>query len=127
MCHKTCRQLQPLDVAVPQWMEAMFFRVVLTPDCAFLLSAHSYSRWQGCAPLDFLTDHINGLPNTHNCQHAMVVGDLNYHLVGRTYEDFLDAQGLVNHVDFPTHVLGGFLDSVLSHPEGDVVTCTQLG
>ena len=127
VCHKSSLQLQTLEVNTPEWMEAMFFRVVLNPNSALLLCAHYRPQWQGRAPLDFLTDHLDGLLTIHNCQHVVIVGDLNYHLVQGAYEDLLAVQGLVDHVDFPTHVQGGTLDPVISDLGDDTITCSQLG
>lgn len=47
VCHKNNLQPQPLNAAAPEWMEVMFFRVVLAPD-----SKHYCPQWQGQALLD---------------------------------------------------------------------------
>ena len=127
ICHKSCLQVQILEVNTPEWMEVMFLRVILNSNSALLLCAHYRPQWQGRAPLDFLTDHLDDLLTRYDCQHVMIVGDLNYHLVQSAYDDLLSVQGLVDHVDFPTHILGGILDPVISDLDDETITCTQQG
>ncbi|KAG0727448.1 hypothetical protein GWK47_004009 [Chionoecetes opilio] len=63
----------------------------------------------------------------YSCNHTVIVGDLNQHLVARAFEELLTVYGLTNHVTFPTHISGSSLDPVISDlPEG-VVTCRPLG
>ena len=127
VCHKNNLQIQVLEVNCPTWLEVIFLKVVLSTNNALLLCAHYRPQWQGRAPLDFLSNNLDGLLLQYNCQHIAIVGDLNYHLVQSAYDDLLAVNGLVDHVDFPTHILGGTLDPVITDISHDHVKCSSLG
>lgn len=127
ICYKNSLQVQTLEVDIPDMMEAIFLRIVLQHDNALLLCVLYRPQWQCRQPLDFLTDYLDTLLIRHNCQHVVIVGDLNYHLVQNAYDDLLDVQGLVDHVDFPTHIHGGTLDPVISDLNNTIISCSQLG
>ncbi len=104
----------------------MFFRLLLDDGTAVLMCALYRPQWQGSAPLTFLTEHLDTLMTTHRCQHTVVLGDLNQHLVNRAFTELAVVHGLTNHVHFATHMRGASLDPVLSDLPGDSVLCTQL-
>lgn len=126
VCHREGLQIQLLTVPVPEEMEVMFFRLLLDDGTAVLLCALYRPQWQGSAPLTFLTDNLDALLVTHGCQHTVIIGDLNQHLVNRAYTELTVVHGLTNHVRFATHVRGASLDPVLTDLPGDSVLCTQL-
>ena len=91
--HRDSFQVETLQINVLDIIEILFSRIILE---------NSY-----------LTEHLDDIIAAHNCQNVMLVGDLNQHLVMRAFTEFIVVQGLHNHVDFPTHQLGGYLDPVL--------------
>ena len=70
---------------------------------------------------------LDNLMVAHSCSHVLIVGDLNHHLERDVYENFLEVQGLTNHVTFPTHERGRTLDLVISDCQEDSLQCHQLG
>ncbi|MPC34241.1 hypothetical protein E2C01_027625 [Portunus trituberculatus] len=83
-------------------------------------------QWQGSEPLTYLTNLLDGIMAAHNCQNIAIVGNLNQHLIMRSFTELIVVQGLRNHVDFPTHQHGGSLDPVLTDLAGDSVQCCPL-
>ena len=63
----------------------------------------------------------------HCCSHVFTVGDLNHQLEQAPYESLLGAQGLTDHVSFPTHVRGGTLDPAITDMQEGAAECHQLG
>ena len=63
----------------------------------------------------------------YSCKHIVLVGDLNQHLVARSFEELLTVFGLSNHVDFPTHISGSSLDPVITDFPDNIVKCRALG
>ncbi|KAG0725267.1 Retrovirus-related Pol polyprotein from type-1 retrotransposable element R1 2 [Chionoecetes opilio] len=80
---------------------------------AVLLCALYRPQWHGAAPFTFLTDQLDTIMATRDCQNSVIVGDLNQHLVKRAFTELTVVHGLTNHVTFPTHVR-------------DSVQCSQL-
>ena len=126
VCHRESLQLQQLTPQAPEEMEAMFFRLLLDDNTAVLLVALYRPQWQGSAPLTFLTEQLDTIMATHDCQNTVIVGDLNQHLVDRAFTELTVVHGLTNHVTFATHTRGASLDPVLTDLRGDSVQCLQL-
>ena len=126
LCHREGLQIQLLTVPAPEEMEVMFLRLLLDDGTAVLLCVLYRPQWHGSAPLTFLTDNLDALLHTHGCQHTIIIGDLNQHLVHRAYTELTVVHGLTNHVHFATHIRGASLDPVLTDLPGDSVLCTQL-
>ena len=126
LCHREGLQLQLLPVTTPEEMEVLFFRLLLADKTAVLLCPLYRPQWQHSAPLSFLTDQLDTIMATHSCQHAIIVGDLNQHLVSRAFTELTTVHGLTNHVTFSTHVRGASLDPVLTDLPADSVQCYQL-
>ncbi|KAG0711354.1 hypothetical protein GWK47_020760 [Chionoecetes opilio] len=82
---------------------------------------------QGNNPIHFLHTNIDTLLLQHSCNHLIVVGDMNQHLVARQFEDLLTEYGLSSHVNFPTHTSGSSLDPVITDLSDEVITCLPLG
>ena len=126
VCFREGLHAQPLSVQTPDEMETMFLRLILADKSAVLLCALYRPQWQGSAPLTFLTEQLDHIVASHDCQNTLIVGDLNQHLVYRAFTELTVVHALHNHVNFPTHVRGGSLDPVLSDfPEG-TVQCRPL-
>ncbi|XP_045118181.1 uncharacterized protein LOC123508485 [Portunus trituberculatus] len=119
-------QVDVLPVDIPAVMEIVFLRVILADESGLLLCAAYRPQWQGNAPLNYLSEHLDDIMAAHNCQHVVIVGDLNQHLVMRAFTDLTVVQGLHNHVNFPTHQRGGSLDPVLSDLPEACVMCRPL-
>ncbi|XP_063591346.1 uncharacterized protein LOC134768450 [Penaeus indicus] len=77
--------------------------------------------------MGFLTENLDVLQAQNNCQHLLIVGDLNHHFIQSAYEDLLTVHGLTDYVDFPTHILGRSLDPVISDLTEDFISCSPLG
>jgi len=127
VCYKENLQIQLLTVDLPDWMEAVFLKVILKSNESLLLCAHYRPQWQGRTPMDFLTENLDVLQTRNNCQHLLIVGDLNHHLIQPAYEDLLAVHGLTDYVDFPTHILGRSLDPVITDLTEDFISCSSLG
>ena len=126
VCHREGLQLQQLSVAAPEELEIMFFRLLLHDKTAVLFCPLYRPQWQHSAPLTFLTDQLDTIMSTHSCQHVIIAGDMNQHLVSRAYTELLAVHGLTNHVTFATHEHGASLDPVLTDLPGDSVQCCPL-
>ena len=118
MCHRDGLQADVLPVNTPDELEIMFARLILTEGSGLLLCAAYRSQWQESNPLVYLTDNLDDIMVSHNCQNVVVVDDLNQHQVVRAPTELTVVQGLQNHVNFPTHQRGGSLDSVLTRHGG---------
>ncbi|KAG0715309.1 hypothetical protein GWK47_012230 [Chionoecetes opilio] len=94
---------------------------------AILLCVCYRPQWKGRQPIEYLHTHLNDLLQQHTCEHVVIIGDMNQHLVARSFDDFLTVYGLTNQVDFPTHISGSSLDPVISDLPDSVVTCSPLG
>ncbi len=53
---------------------------------------------------------MDDLLTRHRCRHILIVGDLNHHIGGAVYENFLTLQDLTDPMTFPTHKRGGTLE-----------------
>ena len=126
VCHKEHMQVQNLTVQMPTRMEIMFFRVLLSDGNALLLCAMYRPQWHYSEPITFLTNNLDAIMEAHNCQNVLIVGDLNQHLVQRSFDDMMAVHGLSNYVDFPTHERGGSLDPVVTDLPDSEVTCRPL-
>lgn len=61
---------------------------------------------------------IDGLPNgklqaRNNCQHLLIFGDFNHHLIHLAYEDHA-VHGLTDYMHYPAHILVRSLDPVVT-------------
>lgn len=65
------------------------------------------SEWKGNIPLIYQTDNLDDIMAAHNCQNAVIMEDLNQHLVMGAFTEFTAVQGLLNCIDFPTYQCGG--------------------
>ena len=127
VCFKNSIHAQPLEVEMPTHLEMSFFRLWANSNEAFLLCVCYRPQWQGSDPLLFLQDNLDRLLLQFSCKNLIIVGDLNQHLVATEFDDLLDIYGLINHVDFPTHISGSSLDPVITDlPDGDVI-CRSEG
>jgi len=127
VCYKENLQIQLLTVDLPDWLEAIFVKVMLKSNESLLLCAHYRPQWQGRTSIDFLTENLDVLQARNNCQHILIVGDLNHHLIQSAYEDLLSVHGLTDYVNFPTHILGRSLDPVITDLSEDFISCSPLG
>ena len=127
VCFRKNLSVQPLDVTFPNHLEMMFFKIFTKRHGSTLLCVCYRPQWQGVEPIQFLCTHLDGLLQQFSCNNTLIVGDLNQHLVAKSFNELLTVYSLTNHVTFPTHISGSSLDPVISDlPEG-VVTCRPLG
>ena len=127
VCFHKNLTMQPLDVTLPDHLEMMFFKIWTLHHGSTLLCVCYRPQWQRGEPLAFLQIHLDNLLQQYSCNHTIIVGDLNQHLVARTFEELLTVYGLKNHVTFPTHNSGSSLDPVISDLPEEIVTCSPLG
>ena len=127
VCFKKSLHVQPLEVDTPAHMEISFFKIWITDVEALLFCTCYRPQWHGSEPLEFLQQNLDSLLIKHSCEHIVIVGDLNQHLVARSFEDLITTHGLANHVDFPTHDSGSSLDPVITDLPDSIVSCRPLG
>ncbi|XP_069974192.1 uncharacterized protein [Penaeus vannamei] len=84
-------------------------------------------QWQGGEPIEFLMNNLDGILHQFTCKNILVVGDMNQHLVARSFEDLLTIHGLNNDVDFPTHISASSLGPVNSDRPQGAVSCYSTG
>ena len=126
VCFKNSLHVQPLEVEMPEHLELSFFRLWANSHEALLLCVCYRPQWHGAEPLLFLQNHLDNLLLKYSCKNTIIVGDLNQHLVPRSFDDLLNLHGLNNHVDFPTHISGSSLDPVITDlHERDVMCCSK--
>lgn len=88
--------------------KAMFQgRLLLHSSCVSLPTTMAW-RWPPYVPINTTTWYTNQF------QSPLIVGDFNQHLILPVFDDPFRVHGLQNHVDIPTHILGGSLDSNIS-------------
>ncbi|KAK3878982.1 hypothetical protein Pcinc_016426 [Petrolisthes cinctipes] len=127
VCFRKNLSVQPLDVTFPDHLEMMYFKIWTKRHGSTLLCVCYRPQWQGSEPIQFLCTHLDRLLQQFSCNHTIIVGDFNQHLVSRSFEELLTVNSLTNHVKFPTHISGSSVDPVISDlPEG-VITCRPLG
>ena len=127
VCFRKGLHVQPLNVDIPSHLELSFFRLWVNMNEAALICVCYRPQWQGYEPLEYLHNNLDELLYQHSCKHIIIVGDMNQHLVARSFEDLLSVFGLCNHVDFPTHISGSSLDPVITDLPESLVRCCALG
>ncbi|KAG0713524.1 hypothetical protein GWK47_016052 [Chionoecetes opilio] len=127
VCFREGLAVEALEVEMDRHLEMMFFRLWTSRHETILLCFCYRPQWQGNDPIHFLHSNIDALLLQHNCNHLIVVGDMNQHLVARQFENLLTEYGLNNHVNFPTHISGSSLDPVITDLPEEVITCLPLG
>lgn len=114
MCYKEDLEIELQTVDFPDWLEAIFFKVMLKSYESLLLCAHCRPQWQSRTPINFLTENLVVFQARNNCQHLLIVGILiTISLSQHMTEEPLAVRGLIDYVDFSTHILGRFLDPVV--------------
>ena len=126
VCFRKNLHVQPLEVNIPQHLEVSFFKIWINKDDVILFCTCYRPQWQGREPIEFLQQNLDNLLYEHSCKHLVVVGDMNQHLVMRSFEDLLTTYGLTNHVNFPTHDSGSSLDPVITDIDESLVSCRPL-
>ncbi|KAK3896046.1 hypothetical protein Pcinc_000290 [Petrolisthes cinctipes] len=71
-----------------------------------LLCVCYHPQWQGSDPINYIYGNLDSLLLQHSCKHFIMLGDLNQHLVERSFQELLTDYGLTNYVDIPTHISG---------------------
>ncbi|KAG0719788.1 hypothetical protein GWK47_049766 [Chionoecetes opilio] len=127
VCFREGLAVEALEVEMDRHLEMMFFRLWTSRHETILLCVCYRPQWQGKDPIHFLHSNIDTLPLQHNCNHLIVVGDMNQRLVARQFENLLTEYGLNNHVNFPTHISGSSLDPFITDLPEEVITCLPLG
>lgn len=126
VCHRLGLHVQLLNVDLPDALEIMFLKLFIGSVDSIMLTACYRPQWQGSAPLEYLRDNLDTLMMQHGCTNVLIAGDLNHHLVQRSFDELLLVHDLCNHVDFPTHESGSSLDSVLSDFPSLLSSCESL-
>ena len=126
VCFKKSLPVQVVEVDIPDHLEIMFFKWTHNME-AVLICVCYRPQWQGSEPIDFLSTNLDAILYQQACKHLIVVGDLNQLRVARAFDDLLTNFGLVNHVNFPTHISGSSLAPVITDLAEELVTCRPLG
>ena len=127
VCFRKSLHVQPLEVDNPPHMEISFFKIWINNVEAVLFCNCYRPQWHGSEPLEYLQENLDRLLIEHSCKHIVIVGDLNQHLVARSFENLITIHGLTNHVDFPTHDSGSSLDPVITDLPDSIISCRPLG
>lgn len=69
---------------MPDHLELMFFRLWLTTQETVLLCVCYRPQWQG-EPIEFLMNNLDGILHKYTCKNIQIVGDMNQHLVARSF------------------------------------------
>ena len=126
-CFRNELYIQELNIDIPDHLELMFFRVWVNTSESILLCVCYRPQWQKSEPIDYLYQHLDDIMNRYACKNVIIVGDMNQHLIARSFNEFLTVYGLTNHVNFPTHISGSSLDPVLSDLSEFTVNSVSLG
>lgn len=86
MCYKEDLEIELQTVDFPDWLEAIFFKVMLKSYESLLLCAYCTPQWQNRTPINFLTENLVVFQARNNCQHLLIVGDLNHYLIKPAYD-----------------------------------------
>lgn len=127
VCFRRGLSIQALDVDMPEHLELMFFKLWTHSRESILFCVCYRPQWQGNDPIHYLQANLDTLLCQHSCSQLFIVGDLNQHLIARSFDEMLTLYGLTNHVNFPTHISGSSLDPVISDLPESVITCQSLG
>ena len=127
VCFRNSLQVQQLEIDIADHLELMFFKIWTNTLDAILLCICYRPQWQGSVPLLYLQDNLDNILHAFSCKDIIIVGDMNQHLVERSFEDLLTTFGLNNHVHFPTHISGSSLDPVMTDLAESDVKCSCLG
>ncbi|KAG0715323.1 hypothetical protein GWK47_012205 [Chionoecetes opilio] len=103
VCFREGLAVEALEVEMDRHLEMMFYRLCTSRHDTTLLCVCYRPQWQGNDPIHFLHTNIDTLLFQHSCNHLIVVGNMNQHMVARQLEDLLTEYGLSYHVNFPTH------------------------
>lgn len=77
--------------------------------------------------MHYLQVNLDTLLCQHSCSQLIIVGDLNQHVMARSFDELLILHGLTNHVTFPPHTSGSSLNLVISDLPESVITCHGVG
>ena len=127
VCFRKDLHVQALDIDLPRHLELSFFRLWTNTNEAILICICYRPQWQGSQPIEFLHDNLDNLLYQFSCKNVIILGDMNQHLVARSFDDLLTVFGLNNHVDFPTHISGSSLDPVITDLPEHLINCRALG
>ena len=127
VCFKKNITFQEIKVAIPSHLELCFFKIWINSHDCLLLCVCYRPQWQGSEPIMFLKSNLDNILVENSCTNVVIVGDLNQNIISRSFNDLLDTHGLINHVNFPTHISGSSLDPVLTDMTQGAVTCRVGG
>ena len=127
VCFRSNIHVQVIDPEMPEQLELSFFKLWLKSGERVLLCVCYRPQWQGSLPIEYLNNNIDRIMQQYSCDNFILVGDLNQHLVARSFDDLLNIHGLTNHVNFPTHVSGSSLDPVVTDLPENSIKCEALG
>jgi len=127
VCFRRTLHVHSLEIDVADHLELMFFKIWTDTQDAVLLCVCYRPQWQGSEPLIYLQANLDNILHAYSCKNIIILGDLNQHLVERSFEELLTTFGLTNHVHFPTHISGSSLDPVITDLAESDVSCTSLG
>ena len=127
LCYRNGMQIQVLDIPIPAGLEIMFFKLIDAKGRGTLCCGCYRPPKQGLRIIHYLTEQLDQLMTSLNCQKFLMVGDLNQHLIQLDFDQFCALYDLENHVSFPTHLSGSSLDPVVSDFPAHKINCLPLG
>ena len=127
LCHKETLHLQIIETPIPDGLEIIIFKIIDAHGQGTLCCGCYRPPSQGTALFDFLMDNLDQLMMEHKCEHVVILGDLNQHIVQATFDNLLAVFDLTNHVRFATHSSGSSLDPVVTDFPTPTVSCSPLG
>lgn len=127
LCHKASLNLVVLDTFIPAELEVIIFKIIGDRGRSILCLGCYRPPGQDTALVDFITDNVDRLMTTHNCENVVILGDLNPPGIRNAFDSLLTILDLQNHVTFPTHRSGSCLDPVITDFPSHEVNCSSLG
>ncbi|XP_042858570.1 uncharacterized protein LOC122244672 [Penaeus japonicus] len=127
LCYRENLQLQIIDCDIPEILEILLFKIIDAQGHGTLCLGCYRPPSQGPVLINFLMENLDRLMTSNNCQHVLVIGDLNQNRIQTAFDTLLAVYDLNNHVDFPTHQSGSSLDPVVTDLPPHLISCAPLG
>ncbi|KAK3866919.1 hypothetical protein Pcinc_015337 [Petrolisthes cinctipes] len=115
VCFRDGLAVIALDINMEEHLELSFFKLWTRNMDTILLCVCYRPQWQGSDPINYIYGNLDSLLLQHSCKHFIMLGDLNQHLVERSFQELLTDYGLTNYVDIPTHISSSSLDGPRHH------------
>ena len=88
LCYRNGMQIRVLDIPIPAGLEIMFFKLIDAKGRGTLCCGCYRPPKQGLRIIHYLTEQLDQLMTSLNCQKFLMVGDLNQHLIQLDFDQF---------------------------------------